>query len=256
MEVDCSYESENNFVIIEAKRKEPKDFLVRQLYFPYRYFLTKINKKIRLVYLTYFKDKFKLYEYMFSDKDLYDSIKLVKSKSYSLKRISFQKQNFIDILNQIQLKEEPKVPFPQANKLTRIFEICELLKFNQFDRNKIKLNQNFHLRQADYYLNAGIYLGFIKKESSTYSLTNDGAVLTELSFKEKLIFVYKKLCLHKIFYNLFRKYFIDGINLNKNQTIQLMRESNLYKVKKDSTFNRRFSTVNKWFNTIISLITE
>jgi hypothetical protein len=38
MEVDSSYESDKNFVIVEAKKSNPRDFLIRQLYFPYRYF--------------------------------------------------------------------------------------------------------------------------------------------------------------------------------------------------------------------------
>ena len=63
--------------------------------------------------------------------------------------IYIDKQDIVDILDQIHFVEEPKVPFPQADTFTRIICICEhLLNI----KKKIKFFINF-LIEADLYLN-------------------------------------------------------------------------------------------------------
>ncbi|WFQ92622.1 type II restriction enzyme [Mycoplasma feriruminatoris] len=85
-EIDAGLENDHFIVIIEAKNSEPKDFNIRQLYYPYRYWLSKTNKPIRLVFCTYKNNEITLYEYKFLTPDYYSSIELVKFKKYSLEQ--------------------------------------------------------------------------------------------------------------------------------------------------------------------------
>jgi len=81
-EIDAGFESNNTFLIVEAKMGELKDFLIRQLYYPYRLWLSKINKKIVPALITYSNSSsiFSCFIYNFADDADYNSIILVDKK--------------------------------------------------------------------------------------------------------------------------------------------------------------------------------
>jgi hypothetical protein len=56
VEIDGGYESANQFMIVEAKNETVDDFLVRQLYYPYRLWQEKTYKEIKPVFFTYSND--------------------------------------------------------------------------------------------------------------------------------------------------------------------------------------------------------
>jgi hypothetical protein len=254
MEVDSSFESEDSFIIVEAKKTNSKNFLIRQLYYPFRYFYPKVTKTIKLIFLTHYENKFNLFEYKFNELEFYNSIELVKSKSYVLKNIDFKIKNLKDILLSSNIIEEVRIPFPQANNLKRLFEICAYLYKFPFNKNDLKIKQNFHLRQVDYYLNAGIYLNLIVKEGREYKLTLLGYELHKASLKDKYLLIYKVLCKHKIFNEIFKLFLIYGTSINKKVVEEVMEKSQLYNVKENSTKKRRSSTVYSWINEIRSCI--
>ena len=49
-EIDAGFENDDSVVIMESKNVIHEDFHVRQLYYPYRLWNTKVNKPIRLVF--------------------------------------------------------------------------------------------------------------------------------------------------------------------------------------------------------------
>lgn len=69
---------------VEAKMGEIKYFLIRQLYYPYRLWLNKINKKIVPALITYSNSSsiFSCFIYKFADDANYNSIRLVDKKEY------------------------------------------------------------------------------------------------------------------------------------------------------------------------------
>lgn len=254
MEVDSSFESDDNFVIVEAKKSLPENFLIRQLYYPFRYFSEKVKKRIRLVFLIHNQDKFYLFEYKFNELDVYNSIELISTKTYVLNKIDFLENKLIEVLKSSKIQNEPLVPFPQANNLKRVFEICDFLAKNVFSKIDIKKNQDFHLRQVDYYLNAGIYLELIKKENKIYSLTLLGQELQKSALKEKYFIIYKALCKRKVFNEIFKQILLNGEKLDKSLVQKNMSNAQLFKVKKASTLKRRVSTVYKWVQEISSTV--
>ena len=60
------------------------DFLIRQLYYPYRLWKEKVNKQIRPIFLTYSNGIFHIREYEFTDAKFYNSIRLIKHKKYAI----------------------------------------------------------------------------------------------------------------------------------------------------------------------------
>ncbi len=67
IEIDAGYETNNSLVLIEAKNVIADGFLVRQLYYPFRLWKDKVNKKVRTIFMQYFNGMFSLYEYTFKN---------------------------------------------------------------------------------------------------------------------------------------------------------------------------------------------
>lgn len=83
-EVDAGYEGKNKVVLIEAKNSSTKNTIIRQLYYPYRQWSEHTKKKVFLLFFEKRVDEYLIWQYEFTDKNNYDSIKLVKSKKYKI----------------------------------------------------------------------------------------------------------------------------------------------------------------------------
>ena len=83
-EVDAGYEGREKVVLIEAKNSSTKNTIIRQLYYPYRQWTEHTNKEVFLLFFEKRIDEYLIWQYMFTDKNDYDSIKLVKSKKYKI----------------------------------------------------------------------------------------------------------------------------------------------------------------------------
>ena len=83
-EVDAGYEGKNKIVLIEAKNSSTKNTIIRQLYYPYRQWTEHTKKEVFLLFFEKRIDEYLIWQYKFTDKNNYDSIKLVKSKKYKI----------------------------------------------------------------------------------------------------------------------------------------------------------------------------
>ena len=66
IEVDAAYESNHALHILEVKNHRPADFNMRQLYYPYRTWRTKIDKPVESVFMTFSNDVYDLYKISFA----------------------------------------------------------------------------------------------------------------------------------------------------------------------------------------------
>ncbi len=78
IEIDAAYEGVHYLSIFEAKRDLSDDFLVRQLYYPYRVWGRRVRKAVKPIFLIFSNGVFNLYEYRFEEPDDYNSLCLVK----------------------------------------------------------------------------------------------------------------------------------------------------------------------------------
>ncbi|MFA5948640.1 MAG: hypothetical protein WC806_06810, partial [Candidatus Gracilibacteria bacterium] len=83
-EVDAGYEGKNKVVLIEAKNSSTKNTIIRQLYYPYRQWTEHTKKEVFLLFFEKRIDEYLIWQYEFTDKNSYDSIKLVKSEKYKI----------------------------------------------------------------------------------------------------------------------------------------------------------------------------
>lgn len=259
IEIDGGYEGDNSLSLIEAKNYISDDFLIRQLYYPYRLWNNKINKQVRPIFFTYSNGIFHLREYEFADPELYNSIRLIKHKKYTIQEGTINIETIQNILNDIQFVKEPKSPFPQADSFERVINLCELLKQKGFiSKDDITLNYDFDHRQTDYYSNAGKYLGLIEfaRENNQIGciLTKAGLHIFSLPLGERQLEFVKLILSHEVFQNTLKSYFDKGNIPAKNEVIEIMKKSRLYNIDSEQTYKRRASTIISWTNWILGLI--
>jgi predicted transcriptional regulator len=262
IEIDGGYEGDNSLIIIEAKNYIPDDFLVRQLFYPYKLWIEKINKKVRPVFLTYINGIFHLREYIFTNNDYYNSIKLIRQQKYAIQEDSIINIEVIqNISNKAVIEKEPKIPFPQADYFERTINLCEILKQKStLSKKEITQEYGFSSRQADYYSVAAVYLGLIKRgrenKISVYRLTERGLKLFELSIFDRKLELIALILRHEIFNQTLMLYFKHGNISSKKEVVEMMRAANLHNINSTKTYNRRSSTVIGWIKWIISLVEE
>ena len=260
MEIDGGYEGVNSLALVEAKNVVAEDFLVRQLYYPYRLWESKITKKVRPIYVVYSNGIFTIYEYKFNDINEYSSIELVKCKKYSIEDTNIDLGTIQNLIENIQnYVEEPKISFPQANSFERVINLCELLESSEKGKQEITEKYEFDPRQTNYYTDAAIYLGLVVKKgvrSKSFELSKLGKRILSLNYKNRQIEFVKLILSHKVFHMTIKRYFEKLEMPTDSEIVEIMKECELYKIGKDSTFYRRASTIKSWVDWIINLITE
>ena len=259
IEIDGGFEGDTSLILIEAKNYISDDFLIRQLYYPYRLWSNKITKRVRPIFLTYSNGIFHLREYEFTSPELYNSIQLLHHKKYVVQEGSINIENIQNILERIQVVEEPELPFPQADSFERIINLCELLKQREFIcKDDITQNYDFDRRQTDYYSNAAKYLGLVEVRSENQQtgcyLSKNGIRIFNLPIIERQLEFVKLILSHSVFKNTLNLYFEKGDVPTKDEIVEIMENAQLYKINSDHTYKRRASTIISWIKWILGLI--
>ena len=259
IEIDGGYEGDNSLNLIEAKNYISDDFLIRQLYYPYRLWSNKITKRVRPIFLTYSNGIFHLREYEFTTPELYNSIRLLQHKKYAVQEGTINIENIQNILDNTQVIEEPELPFPQADNFERVINLCELLKQRGFiSKDNITHNYDFDHRQTDYYSNAAKYLGLIKvvreNQQIGCTLTQNGFRIFNLPIVDRQLEFVKLILVHAAFRNTLKLYFDNGNVPTKDEVVEIMKNARLHNIDSDQTYKRRASTIISWINWILGLI--
>lgn len=257
IEIDGGYEGVNILSLIEAKNYLSDDFLIRQLYYPYRLWHNKLAKKITPVFLVYSNGIFSLYQYEFQDRDNYNSLVMNKQKNYSIDALEISLDDIISVLQRAKVVEEPAVAFPQADSFKRVINLCELLVQGAMTKDEITLNYAFDPRQTNYYTDAGRYLGLIDKQKDdgkiVFSLSEQGQRIVRSKYKARQLRLVEAVIRHRVFNETLRLYLKGGEMPRVSDIVEIMKKFGLYKVKAESTFRRRASTVISWISWILEL---
>lgn len=262
-EIDGGMENNNSVVILEAKNVVHPDFHIRQLYYPYRLWESRVQKPIRLVFSIYSNQIYRLFEYKFEDTNNYSSIRFVKTKNYSLQDTDIALNELYDIYSNISViyddnQNNTEIPFIQANSFERIISLMEILSEEDKTTEEIADIMQFDLRQSDYYYNAGKYLGLFEKVDiydegkivKKVSLTKTGKDTIKLRYKERQLKLVGLILQHDIFNRLFINAYSSGELPTKKEIQRVMRANN---VCNTGQIERRSSSVYSWLRWIFNL---
>lgn len=258
IEIDAGFETSNSLVLIEAKNALSKDFLIRQLYYPYRLWAPKTQKKIRPIFQIYSNGIFHLYEYAFKQENHYNSLQLIRSNSYTFTPIDISQDEIQQILASPCQIENPDITFPQADSLERIINLCELLYVkHSMTAEEITVEYDFNSRQTNYYTDGAIYLNWVvkkKEDSISYTLSPLGKKYFKMPLREKQLYFIKSILSHQVFRDSFELSLKLKRLPSKEAIINLMTNNTLTGVKSDSTRARRSSSILGWLKWIFQNI--
>ncbi|MDM9583545.1 translation elongation factor [Nostoc sp. GT001] len=262
-EIDAGFESEQYFLLLEAKLYDVDDFLVRQLYYPYRLWSSKIsNKKVIPILMTYSNSSniFSFFIYKFDEILNYNSIRLVEQRNYVIAPETITHEDVSEIFKSIIIVTEPNIPFPQANKFERIIDLLTLLLDKELTKEGITANSQFDERQTSYYTDAARYLGLMDKyvdqntKEITFRLSEQGSHLLKKRYKIKILSLIEKILQHQVFYKTFEFTVSNGFIPDISVIRQIMQSCNLN--INITTIQRRSSTVRGWIGWIVNMLSE
>lgn len=258
VEIDGGYESQSQFMIVEAKNETVDDFLVRQIYYPYRLWQEKTHKEVKPVFFTYSNDIFSFFVYEFTDPKRYNSLRLVEQRDYIIAHEEIELDDIVEVFQSVQVQPEPAIPFPQADSFPRIVDLLGLLVEDDLSKGHITRNYDFDERQTNYYTTAGMYLGLIERYTDEnrnvmFRLSRAGREIMRLRTKDKFLRLAKAILQHEPFKQILAEYFQNGLPPERDRVVEIMKRCNLYNVNSDSTYYRRASTVMSWINWILEL---
>lgn len=253
MEIDGSYESVSKFIILEAKNHYMKDFIIRQLYYPYKVWKSNTNKEIIPIMLIKHDNIFNFFVYSFENENDYNSIKLKKIKRYILDEPynPIEVSDIMDIMSGIEFaKESSDVPFPQANTFNIVLDLLGQLSAQDMTPEDITNFLEYDPRQTNYYIDAAKYLGFVTKDKK-YTLTEYGKNIMKMNHKDRTLEIIKSILSHKPFY-LAMKQQLEIFSFDIEEIAKSIDECR-DEINKESTAKRRTSTVTAWIRWIIDI---
>jgi hypothetical protein len=259
IEIDAGFESDSSLILVEAKNTQVDDFLVRQIYYPYRLWENRVDKNIVNVFMTYSNDIFSFFLYEFKNKREYNSLELIKQVNYIIAPENIELNNVEEIFENVTICQEPDVPFPQADKFERVVDLLGLLYEYELTRDVITANYEFDSRQTNYYTDAGRYLGLIDKYKDgitgeiTYFLTDVGRSILKEKYNRKYLLLVEKILEHDIFNKIFEISLDKGEIPDISKIVETMYDLNMGDRYVHSVLERRARTIKGWINWIFKL---
>ena len=243
MEVDAGFEGKK-VVLLEAKFGATDNFLIRQLYYPFRYLLESgVTKHISPILLVYSNRVYSLYAFEFSEVESYQSAKLVRRVDYTLEELRTIPR-LADFLTKKRTKAPTNIPFPQADDLSRVFDVTDILAAAPATKEEIAEQFGVDPRQGDYYANAAAWLGFVEKSGTHFALTRPGIDFVAMDRIDRITEVAKRLCERAGFAEA-AEAFLGGAALDTAEIADII--SKAYELS-GTTPVRRASTVRSWIH--------
>ena len=219
-----------------------------------------MTKPVKTVFLVFSNGTFYLYQYQFRDPGNYNSLELVKQKNYTI-ATEIRRSDIEDLLRTVPTAEEPRIPFPQADRMPRIVNLMELLSERPMTKQDITSEYAFDGRQTNYYTDAGRYLGFIEKGidpegNILFWLSGSGRRVMGLGYRERQLAIAGEILRHRAFRDTLELCLHWGEMPDKRTVVRIMEGANLCGIGARETYLRRASTVTSWVNWILGTIQE
>lgn len=259
IEIDGGYESARALYLIEAKNHFADDFIVRQLYYPYRLWSERIKKPVRLIYLIYSDGSYWLYEYRFTEPLYYHSIECVRKRKYTLDDTLLSERDLEHLLQSTPIvAEDDALPFPQADSFERLINLCEILiQRGRLSKEAIAENYGFTYRQANYYVAAGKYLGWLAEQElegeKNVILSSIGVECFQLPLALRRRRILATLLSHRLFREVLLLYLGQSVLLPIRPAVQKLLKKAMPTLSA-TTIDRRAYTLIAWVQWILDKI--
>lgn len=181
--------------------------------------------------------------------------------SSNRKLFVIKKEKLYHILESITPKEVTEYPFPQADRVDRLFDLLHWMGDREVTYLEIENHYRFkdiHSgdRQGKYYGNAASYLNFTKSVTEdSIVITNNGKELIQASPNDQIFLLAKAMAYHLIFYEVIRLSLQCGYVITKDEILSITQKYNKECIEcNDYTMKRRSQTIYKWVTYIFDEI--
>ncbi len=223
MEVDKVYESPDDLLLFEAKPSWRRNFLIRQLYYPYRVALGLTSKNVRAFFMIadQREETYNLWEYAWKDPFDYQQIELIRKGSYIIEEMTPPIETFASI------EPERGVGIvPQANDLQKVADFPRLVRRGVDTAKKWSEFYRIAVRQASYYRQAAEAFGLVHSAGGVYALTEDGRRYVGMDSQRSSDYLAERLLriplLNAVFQLVLRS---EGAGVDKNRIAWLIAKS-------------------------------
>lgn len=244
IEVDLGLEGEDCIVLLEAKARNMQDFIIRQLYYPYRRFNNLLdNKTIIPVFFTYesSNNTYNFWIYEFTNLTDYNSLRFIKTLSY---KIVTKDEIALNDIEPVDIEYRDIIP--QANDLDKVMELVFKVSEGLNNAEKIADYFEFDKRQSSYYREAAEALGLVQRESITYRLTKAGEHLVSLETQDRNIYFAQVLANFRLIRSGLDMLKAGKVFKRKDLESLIAKHSNL----SGSTIPRRAHSLMTWYKWI------
>lgn len=255
VEIDAGYESPELFCVCEAKNIRADEVLIRQLYYPYRLWRSKLRKPVIPLFLVYSGEVFHAFVYRFEEEENYNSLRLVAHKAYALAQELPSFAEISALWRSVIPLPEPAVAFPQADSFDRVVDLLSVLAQRSLTPDEVTLQYAFDARQTDYYITACAYLGLVRREKNDAgerecALTPEARRILKLRGKDKTMALIRVIFERPVFHQAFGL-LLQGQGMPDRRAVwEVMRRAGLS--LSNDTLRRRASTVRGWLDWICS----
>ncbi len=245
IEVDSGLEGKDSIVLAEAKVGTPEDFIIRQLFYPYRHFqIVSPQKKIVPVFLTYdlADQTYNIWVYKFTDPNDYNSIELERNHTFKILTPTPLRMEDISPKGLVTYKDL----IPQANDLDKVIELVFKVSEGVNRYQAVAQHFGFDERQSSYYREAAEALGLVTSEAGIYQLTETGKKFVSLDAEKRNIFFVELLSDFHLVQNATETMKKKGVLTRTDIEEIIAKNSDLT----GTTIGRRASSLVSWFNWI------
>jgi len=240
MEVDMGFEGRDSVLLFEGKAHRRTNFLIRQLYFPYRSFRDFQSKDVRAFFLVADAGLFSLWEYRWEDPMDYESITLCKAASYQL----VPEEPPIEAFEAIEPDSNLDI-VPQADDFEKVAEFPLLVSTGVTSPEAWMKHYGIAYRQANYYKEAAEAMGLVCSDSGPFVLTEEGRRYVSMEPKARGDFLAGRILRIPVMNRVFRRVQQSGSNGVGKEEIARLIETTSHLT--GSTPPRRASTVLSFF---------
>jgi hypothetical protein len=196
IETDAGYEGEDGLYLVEAKRGRRDDFHIRQLWYPCLHWAARTKKRVAPIFFTYSNGQYFLTEFAFGT--VFGDFRIVRQKAYCLEEPQAD-LDFAALRDGVAMGREPESAFPQANDLDKVVDLVQAAvaaDVGSLDEQpalgldgtpgpglrkaRIAALFGFDERQGDYYGNAAVYLGLLRRTDGCFEPTAAGIAFNAL----------------------------------------------------------------------------
>uniref|UniRef100_UPI00359F89C9 DUF6997 domain-containing protein n=1 Tax=Weissella soli TaxID=155866 RepID=UPI00359F89C9 len=262
IEIDAILESGTAIYVIEAKRVKESNFLVRQLYFPYRKLLSDLKIWNKPIYPVFFEidsaaqyARIRVFEFV--DASSYNSINEVKRFEFQLidnEVTDATKDGLLAFAQHIETRQTPAELFPQANDMSKIITLLVELGKTPMKNSDIAVMFGFDPRQSDYYGNFLLYFNLVQKNiEGEFELSLVGRQVASLSGVSRNLAIVHEI-FHTRLFNRVGQAYLKGHKMNGIEIVAMMRDE--YLQLSESTMKRRASTVVAMMDWMVLQVTD